>query len=86
MEPEDTKAGGEPVPTPAPKTRWIGTGLGCLALALVCGFAMFAAIAYGMGHANNQGNAVFQSVLIGAPIVALILGVCWISIRDRGPQ
>jgi len=47
---------------------------------------MFAGLAYGMGNANNQGNAVFQTVLIGAPIVTLILGACWIAFRNRGPK
>jgi len=86
MEPEETKPEGAPAPNPAPKAGWLGTGFGCLALGIGCGFAMFAALAYGMGHANNQGNAVFQSVLIGAPIATVILGICWIAFRNRDPK
>ena len=75
-----------PSAEPASAAGWFGTGLGCLALMLGCGFALFAALAYGMGHANNQGNAVFQSVLVGAPILTLILGAGWIVFRHRGPK
>ena len=86
MEPEDTKPDGQPVPAAAAKKGWGGTGLGCLALILGCCFVLFAALAYGMGHANDQGNAVFQSVLIGAPIVTCILGAYWIAFRNRDPK
>jgi len=86
MAPEETKPESEPVPTPAPKTGRVGTGIGCLALVIGCCFALFAALAYGMGHANNQGNEVFQSVLIGAPIVTLVLAACWIALRHRSPK
>ncbi len=82
MEPEDTKPGSKPVPTPPPKKGWIGTGLGCLALILGCGVALFLGLAYGLGHPGS-GNDVFQAVLVGAPILTLILGACWVAFRHR---
>ena len=86
MEPEDVKPESEQVPTPAPKKGWVGTGLGCLVLVIGCGFALLAAFATGMKHSNNQGAADAQSVMVGALIVALIIGACWIAFRHRGPK
>lgn len=86
MGPEASKPEGDQVPAQAPKTRWVGTGLGCVALLLACGLAVLAGLAYGMAHPNNQGNAVFQSVLIGAPLVTMLLGACWVAFRSRGPK
>jgi hypothetical protein len=75
-----------PTPKPATPAGWLGTGLGCLALVCGCCFAMFAGIAYGVGHANDQGQAVFNLALYGAPVVTVILGISWITFRHRGSK
>jgi len=78
------------VSTPASKASWLGTGLGCFGLVLGCGIALFLGLAYGLGNSgglgNSQGNAVFQTVLVCAPIVTIIFGICWIAFRTRGAK
>jgi hypothetical protein len=52
--------------------------------------ALFLGLAYALGNSggngNGQGGSVFQTVLVGAPIVTLILGAGWVAFRHRGPK
>ena len=75
-----------PVQKPGLKAGWLGTGFGCLALVLGCGFTIACGLAYGMGKANDSGQAVFLSALFGAPIIGIVLGIVWIAFRNRTPK